>query len=74
MGRLEGSGLRFVEMNRQPGLLMETRDGELMGAMSLDIAEGQVQGIRSIVNPDKLARLGPVADVKKLLDELRGRR
>ena len=35
--------------------------------MSLDIADGQVQGIRSIVNPEKLGHVGPVADVQALL-------
>ena len=35
--------------------------------MALDIADGQVQGIRSIVNPDKLQHLGPVADTAALL-------
>jgi hypothetical protein len=35
--------------------------GALIGVMALDIAEGQVQGTRSIVNPDKLGHLGPVS-------------
>jgi len=29
----------------------------------LDIADGLVQTVRSIVNPDKLHHLGPVSDV-----------
>jgi RNA polymerase sigma-70 factor (ECF subfamily) len=29
--------------------------------MTLDIAGGRVQAIRSIVNPDKLGHLGPTA-------------
>jgi RNA polymerase sigma-70 factor (ECF subfamily) len=35
--------------------------------MALDVADGQVTGVRSIVNPDKLAHLGPLADVQALL-------
>jgi RNA polymerase sigma-70 factor, ECF subfamily len=35
--------------------------------MALDIADGQIQGIRSIVNPDKLGHLGEVADMNALL-------
>jgi RNA polymerase sigma-70 factor (ECF subfamily) len=31
--------------------------------LSLDIADGQLQGIRGIVNPDKLRHLGPVSDL-----------
>jgi RNA polymerase sigma-70 factor (ECF subfamily) len=35
--------------------------------MALEIADGQVQAIRSIVNPDKLSHLGEVADIGALL-------
>jgi hypothetical protein len=35
--------------------------------MILDIADGQVQAISSIVNPDKLRHLGPVGDLGALL-------
>jgi RNA polymerase sigma-70 factor, ECF subfamily len=35
--------------------------------MILDVAEGQIQGVSSIVNPDKLRHLGPVADLRALL-------
>jgi RNA polymerase sigma-70 factor (ECF subfamily) len=35
--------------------------------MVLDVAEGQVQAVRSIVNPDKLRHLGPVGDLGALL-------
>ena len=30
--------------------------------MALDIADGEITGISSIVNPDKLTHLGPVGD------------
>ena len=39
--------------------------------MILDVAEGQIQGVSSIVNPDKLQHLGPVADVRALLRQRR---
>jgi RNA polymerase sigma-70 factor (ECF subfamily) len=35
--------------------------------MVLDAAEGQIQAVSSIVNPDKLRHLGPVADLRALL-------
>jgi RNA polymerase sigma-70 factor (ECF subfamily) len=35
--------------------------------MILDIAEGQIQGVSAIVNPDKLRHLGPLADLGALL-------
>ena len=37
--------------------------------MSLDVADGQIQGVSAIVNPDKLQHLGPVADLRGLLRE-----
>ena len=35
--------------------------------MILDVADGQIQAVSSIVNPDKLRHLGPVADLNALL-------
>jgi RNA polymerase sigma-70 factor (ECF subfamily) len=35
--------------------------------MALDIADGQVKGVHSIINPDKLRRIGSLADVRALL-------
>jgi RNA polymerase sigma-70 factor (ECF subfamily) len=35
--------------------------------MSLDVAERQIQDVSSIVNPDKLRHLGPLADLGALL-------
>jgi len=31
---------------------------ELIGVMALDIADGQVRAIRSVVNPEKLGHVG----------------
>ncbi|MBS1879721.1 MAG: RNA polymerase sigma-70 factor [Actinobacteria bacterium] len=57
---------RPVEANGQPARLFFDGDGGLVGTMSLDIADGQVQCIRSVVNPDKLGHLGPVGDLRAL--------
>jgi RNA polymerase sigma-70 factor (TIGR02957 family) len=65
--RIPGATLRPVEVNGQPGVLGLDGEGRVITVMALDIAEGQVQGIRSIVNPDKLRHLGPVADLTALL-------
>ena len=54
-------------VNGQPGAVFLDRDGDLIGVLTIDIAEGQIQGVHSIVNPDKLQHLGPVADVRALL-------
>ena len=49
-----------------------TADGGVISVMALDIADGQVQSVRSIVNPDKLAHLGRVADMQALLERRGG--
>jgi RNA polymerase sigma-70 factor (TIGR02957 family) len=62
-----GMSLRLVEVNGQPGALALDRDGSLISVMALDIAEGQIQGVSGIVNPDKLAHLGPVGEMRAVL-------
>jgi RNA polymerase sigma-70 factor (ECF subfamily) len=69
-----GFTLRREEVNGQPGALFLDREGGLIGVMSLDVAEGQIQGVSSIVNPDKLRHLGPLADLDALLREWRSHR
>jgi len=60
---------RREEVNGQPGALLVDREGRLVNVMVLDVAEGQIQSVSSIVNPDKLRHLGPVADLGALLRE-----
>jgi len=72
--KIGGVELRPVVINGQPGAEYRDADGKLIGVMSLDIADGQVQAIRSIVNPEKLAHLGPVADAQELMARIRERR
>jgi RNA polymerase sigma-70 factor (ECF subfamily) len=60
---------RREEVNGQPGALFLDREGRLIAVMSLDVAEGQIQRVSSIINPDKLRHLGPLADLGALLRE-----
>jgi hypothetical protein len=69
--RLGGATFRRVEVNGQPGALALDAEDRLISVIALDIAEGRVQGVRSIVNPDKLDHLGPVADLRGLLQRAR---
>jgi RNA polymerase sigma-70 factor (ECF subfamily) len=66
-----GVTLRRTEINGQPGALFLDREGRLINIFSLEIADGSVQTVRGIVNPEKLGHLGPLADVRALLRELR---
>jgi RNA polymerase sigma-70 factor (ECF subfamily) len=49
-------------VNGQPGWIAHDGEGAVIVVMALDIVGAQVTAIRSIVNPDKLAHLGPVSD------------
>jgi RNA polymerase sigma-70 factor, ECF subfamily len=66
-GRRAGITLELVEINGQPGARMLDPEGRVVSVVVLDIAEGVVQALRSITNPEKLAHLGPVADAWSLL-------
>jgi RNA polymerase sigma-70 factor (ECF subfamily) len=66
MGEL-GVRMQLREINGQPGALVLDPDGQITNVFVLDVADGVVQTVRSIINPDKLRHLGPVADVRALM-------
>ncbi|HTU80062.1 MAG TPA: RNA polymerase sigma-70 factor [Solirubrobacteraceae bacterium] len=53
-------GGRIVQttINSRPGTLNLDRDGKLINVFSFEILGGQIQAIRSIINPEKLKHLG----------------
>ncbi len=51
-----GFTARAVEMNGQPGVIAYVR-GRPFLALTLDVAEEQIVGVRFVLNPDKLRRL-----------------
>jgi RNA polymerase sigma-70 factor (TIGR02957 family) len=59
--------VRSVEVNGGPGAFFVDADQRLLGVCALEIADGRVTRIDSVVNPDKLAHLGPLADLRALL-------
>jgi RNA polymerase sigma-70 factor (TIGR02957 family) len=65
--RFGGVSLRPVDVNGQPGAMSFDSEGKLINVLALDIADGQIQAVRSVVNPDKLRHLGPLADLGTLL-------
>ncbi|GAA0508656.1 RNA polymerase sigma factor SigJ [Paractinoplanes deccanensis] len=70
MARL-GVRVAIAEVNGQPGAMAYDDRHLLVGVLALDIADGRVRAVHSIVNPDKLRHLGPVSDLGL---RLRGRR
>jgi RNA polymerase sigma-70 factor (TIGR02957 family) len=64
---LPGMSWRSVEVNGGPGALYLDAQERLIAVVALEIASGQITSINSIVNPDKLAHLGPTADLDSML-------
>lgn len=50
------------QLNGQPGAIFHDRDGKVLHTLALDILDGRIQTIRTVINPDKLGHMGPVAD------------
>ncbi|ELS54288.1 RNA polymerase sigma-70 factor [Streptomyces viridochromogenes] len=59
------------EVNAQPGAVFRDRDGKVLYTLALDVLDGQIQAVRSVLNPDKLGHVGPVGDVWAADRELR---
>lgn len=72
--RIDGLELDPIHVNGQPGARFVHRSHGLLNVIALDITDGQITTIRSIVNPEKLRHLGPVADAAALLASANQRR
>ncbi|MFD6921294.1 RNA polymerase sigma-70 factor [Streptomyces sp. NPDC059944] len=67
-----GVTLRQHEVNGLPGAVLRDRDGRTVGIWSLETLDGRIVTIRSVMNPDKLTHVGPVADAWALAAEAGG--
>lgn len=61
-------GLRLepVVVNGGPGGRIVDQEDRLLTVLSLDVRDGRVVAVRSVVNPDKLRHLGPIVDPAEL--------
>lgn len=66
LDRLPSFALRPVEVNCGPGVVVLDDQRRLVSVWALEIAGGEIRAVSSIVNPDKLAHLGPLADFAAL--------
>lgn len=57
------------EVNGHPGAIVRDRDNKVLNTLALDILDGRIQTIRSVINPDKLGHVGPVADAWAVIRE-----
>ena len=67
-----GVRVRAAHVNGQPGVLFLDDEERIGAVMSIDVADGLVQAIRGVTNPDKLAHLGQVHDAREVLRRNRG--
>jgi len=56
--RSASATVRLGEVNGQPGALFFDADERLVNVFAFEVAEGAIQAVRSVINPDKLAHLG----------------
>jgi RNA polymerase sigma-70 factor (TIGR02957 family) len=68
-GQALGIILRLAWVNGQPGAVMYDATGRVISVIELDIADGAVQAIHGVVNPDKLGHVGPVSDLARRPDK-----
>ena len=80
LGAWQRLGLRSADasfsratVNGGPGALILDGEGNTLAVMSLEIESGAVRGVSSVVNPDKLSHLGPLADYEGIMRKVRGR-
>jgi RNA polymerase sigma-70 factor (ECF subfamily) len=69
--RIPGASLRAAEVNGGPGALLLDGEERLIGVWAFEIRAGAIEEIRSVVNPEKLRHIGPVADLRETLRERR---
>jgi RNA polymerase sigma-70 factor (ECF subfamily) len=71
--RFAGAGLQVEqhEVNGQPGAVLRDASGRVINVVALDVLDGRIQVVRSVINPDKLHHIGPVADAWALMRQVR---
>ncbi|BCJ61943.1 RNA polymerase sigma-70 factor [Micromonospora endophytica] len=57
-----GVELEERQVNGNPGAIFRDRENKVLTALTLDVLDGRIQKICSVINPDKLRHVGPVAD------------
>lgn len=69
--KVPGISLERTDVNGQPGVVVRDGSGALVNVFSLEIADGVVQTLRSVISRDKLRHLGPLANLPELLAAVR---
>ena len=59
LARERGLSHRLARVNGEPGVVVYDPDGHARWVAAFEIADGVVVAVRSVLNPDKLARVPP---------------
>jgi hypothetical protein len=54
------------------GAILRDRDNKVVGTLTIEVLDGQIQTIRSVIKPNKLKHVDPVADAWAVVRELSG--
>ncbi len=54
-----------ILVNGGPGIITRDIQGRIVSVLSLEVADGLIQTVRGLTNPDKLGHLGPVSDIAR---------
>lgn len=63
-----GATFELHRINGQAGVIFRGPGGGIFSVMTLEVVDGRVATIRSIVNPEKLRHLGEVESLREVLD------
>ena len=61
-----GATAEPVRVNGGPGIMLRDAQHKVVSVLSLEVADGVIQTLRGVVNPDKLQHLGPVSDLARI--------
>jgi RNA polymerase sigma-70 factor (ECF subfamily) len=64
-----GATLELHRINGQPGAVFRGPHGGIFSVMTVDVVDGRIETIRSIVNPDKLGHMGPLETLREVMDQ-----
>ena len=63
-----GATFELHAINGQPGIIFRGPGGGVFSVMSVEVLDGRVATIRSVVNPDKLRHVGAVESLRDVMD------
>lgn len=69
IGAAANASFARVEVNGQPGAMLQDSEGKVINAIALTIKEGRIEALYSIANPDKIAHLGEVGNLGEMIRE-----